>query len=106
MANQEPEEGKQVPIEWRVPDDMIPRYASNMVVQYTGQEFIVSFFETLPPLLLGTPAEIEKKLDGMGSVPAECIARLIVSTDRMPKFIQALQTNLEQAQEKAKANKE
>lgn len=105
MADPEVPEERQIPIEWHIPEQIITRYASNMVVQNTGQEFIVSFFENFPPLMFGTPADLAK-LDKMESVRAECIARIIVSKDRMPRFIQALQTNLDRAVEKETAKQE
>ena len=100
-----PEERQQIPIEWHIPEQIVTRYASNMVVQNTGQEFIVSFYELFPPLLFGTPADLAK-LDKMESVRAECIARIIVSKDRMPKFIEALQTNFDRAEKPAAKQQE
>lgn len=85
----------EVPIEWYVPDSIISRYATNMVVQHTGQEFIISFFDTKPPIIIGQPTK--EILDGLKSVRAECIARVIVSPTRMSQFIEVLQTNLARA---------
>jgi hypothetical protein len=39
-----------LPIEWHVPDDLVTRYANNLLIQHTEHEFILSFFEILPPL--------------------------------------------------------
>jgi hypothetical protein len=42
-----PEDGREsrpVPIEWRVPDSMVSQYVTNMVVQASEVEFILSFF--------------------------------------------------------------
>jgi hypothetical protein len=96
---------KLVPVEWHIPEGIVSRYASNMVVQNTGQEFIVSFFELFPPLVFGTPSDLEKAAQ-IESIRAECIARIIVSVDRMPKFIEALQTNLERMTEKTAMKEE
>ena len=93
MNEHDPNE-RQASIEWHIPEGTVSRYATNMVVQHSEQEFILSFFELLPPIILGTPQELEK-LDKMTSVRAECIARVIVSADRMPKFIEVLQQTLE-----------
>jgi len=94
MNEQDPASEKQVSIEWHIPEGTVSRYATNMVVQHSEQEFILSFFELLPPIILGSPQELEK-LEMMSSVRAECIARVIVSTERIPKFIQVLQQTLE-----------
>jgi uncharacterized protein DUF3467 len=80
------------PIEWYVPDSIKSQYATNMVVQHTEQEFILSFFETRPPLLLGNLTEEDIK--AIPSIRAECVARIVIARDRMPKFVEALQTNL------------
>jgi hypothetical protein len=34
-----------LPIEWHVPDELVTRYANNLLVQHTEHEFILSFFE-------------------------------------------------------------
>jgi len=72
----------------------VSRYANNMVIQHSDQEFIISFFEVFPPLLFGTPGDLDK-VAALKSVRGECVARVIVSAERLPIFIQALQTNLE-----------
>jgi hypothetical protein len=84
-----------LPIEWHCPDNLISRYANNMVVQHIGQTFAISFFEALPPLILGAPEEQLAQLERLGSVRAECVARIIVDVSAMPRFIKALQENLD-----------
>ena len=96
MDEQEPKTEKQVVVEWHIPENVVTKYATNMVVQHSDQEFILSFFEILPPIILGTPQDLEK-LETLSSVRAECIARVIVSAERMPRFVQVLQQNLEKA---------
>lgn len=90
--NTEQSPGIELPVEWYVPESIVSRYATNMVVQYTGQEFIISFFDLKPPIILGEPNK--DALENLKSVRAECIARVIVSPSRMPKFVEVLQTNL------------
>ncbi|MDZ4383645.1 MAG: hypothetical protein U0937_03290, partial [Thermodesulfovibrionia bacterium] len=41
-----------LPIEWNIPDDIITRYATNMVVQRMEKEFKISFFELKRPVIL------------------------------------------------------
>ena len=84
-----------LPIEWHIPEGLVSRYVSNLVVQHTEHEFIISFFEILPPLVLGTPEEQQAKLTRMNAIPAECVARIIVSAEQMPTFVQVMQTTLE-----------
>jgi hypothetical protein len=84
-----------LPLEWRFPGDITSRYATNMVVQHTQHEFIISFFEAYPPVLLGEAEEREAALEHIESVPAICVARIIVSPERLKEFIQVLQDNLD-----------
>jgi hypothetical protein len=87
-----------IPIERYCPPELVSRYATDLIIQRTGSEFILSFFETIPPMVLGTPEEQQDKLKKLASVRSECIARVIVSDDRFPQFVQAMQENLERWQ--------
>jgi hypothetical protein len=83
--------GTAVPLEWDVPDDLVPRYATNFVVQATGHEFVISFFETMPPVILGSPEERLAKAQQLKSVRARCVARIVVSPSRMAELVNMLQ---------------
>lgn len=98
------DERREIPVEWHIGDNVISRYATNMVVQRTEHEFIISFFE-IKPLILLTPKDVER-LEKIDSVRAECIARVVVAAERMPLFIQVLQTNLERSQDKEQKEQE
>lgn len=88
-------EGKLVPIDWQIPRGLVPRYATNMLVQHGEHEFILSFFETWPPIVMGPPEDVEDRFRNIDSIEARCVGRVIVAADRMPGFIEALQTNLD-----------
>lgn len=102
MADQEPEQDANVPeevvavpLEWHIPEGIVSRYASNILVQHTEHEFILYFFETRPPLLLGSEEEQRTALHGIQSVKAECFASIVVAAGRFPSFVDALKTNME-----------
>ena len=78
-----------VPIEWHISDNIVTRFASNIVVQVIENEFKISFFELNPDIHL-TP--IEPPSD---KVKADCVASVIVTPDRLPKFIEVLQRQLD-----------
>jgi len=88
MANSVSE--KKIPIEWHVPEDIASQYANNIVVQHTNNEFIVSFFETLPPLIIGSSENIRSQIDEVKEVRAKCLARIIIAPNNMKNFIQVL----------------
>ncbi len=77
-------------LEWHIPDTIITRFASNMVVQSLEHEFKISFFEVNPGIQLGPEAKPPDK------VQANCIASVIVSASKLPDFIGVLQEQLEQ----------
>ncbi len=73
-----------VPIKWHVPDTIITRFATNMVVQIIENEFKISFFEIKPEMHF---EPITKPPD---EVQADCVASVIVTADRLSKFIEVL----------------
>jgi len=91
--------GKAVPIQWSVGDFTPTYYATNMVAQVTDHEYIISFFELYPPLLVGTPEEVSEQATGMNNVTANCLARIVIAADRMPGIVDALQSIVSRANE-------
>jgi len=99
MADQEEKETLELPVEWHVPDTVISRFVTNMVVQHTEHEFLISFFEIKPPILFTEESRREiQKIHA--SVRADCVARVVVAPERMGRFIEVLQENWEKYQNK------
>lgn len=78
-------QGMMVPIKWNTPDNIITRFASNMVVQLLENEFKISFFEINPDIIFG----IENKPPD--EVQANCVASVIITANKLPVFIEVLQ---------------
>ena len=97
----ENEQGIAVPLELYYPENMMSRYANHLIVQHTEHAFVLSFFEVRPPILLGSPEERKEEALQIKSVKAECVARVVVSAERMSDFVQVLQDNLRKYQEKS-----
>lgn len=91
--SQEPLASKKVALDFTLPDGMVGQFADNMIVSHTGNEFILSFTQTLHPLVV-KPEEAEK----ITSVEARCVARVILTPAGMNQIVEALQTNLERYQ--------
>lgn len=95
MSGVEQDQQLNIPIDWHVPETIQSRYASNVFVQAGQYEIVVSFFETQIPLLIGTPEENRAKLEQLGVIQAECVGKIIVNPDLVPKIIEAFQKGLE-----------
>ncbi len=95
MNETEPGNSVSVPIEWYTPDNIQSIYASNMFVQPGEYEITLSFFETLLPMLTGSPEENKARIERLEAIQAKCVARVIIHPDLVPKLIQALQSGLD-----------
>lgn len=102
MAKQKTLKGKALPVEWHIPDGIPIRYATNMVVQKLENEYLLSFFEIRPPLILGTPEQISVKLEGLKSITANCVAQIFIAQNKMPEFVKALNSVIIDAEKEAK----
>ena len=85
-----------LPIEWVIDENTPTGYATNMIVQHTNHEFIISFFEMKPPLLIGDAEEQRQQAATVGSIKARCVSQITINAERMPHFIEALEQNYRQ----------
>src|SRR5829696_7668297 len=85
--------GLEVPLRFGVPAGMPSRYAHHLIVQQGESEVLLSFFEVIPPLLVGSPDEQKETLKK--GVRADCVARITVSKSRYPDFVRVLNSILE-----------
>ena len=83
-------EGKKIRLDWHVPEDLPTKAVSNVVITHTEEgEFFITYFEVVPPVLLGD----SERFEAIDSVRAKAVARIMVVADRMPGMIKALQDN-------------
>ena len=83
-----------VKMEWQVPDSLESVYANQMIVEGLEFENVISFFETRPPLLVAnTQEELQQMVSSVSSIPARCVARVVVAKERMHAFIKAFMTH-------------
>lgn len=94
---EEQKSGKFVPIEWFVPDDIVTRYVTNMVVQTSDHEFTILFFEAQPPIIVGPTDKKQKELESVASVRARCVARIAIAPARMEEFVRVLTEQLKRS---------
>ena len=93
MSEETVPQGMAMRLKFEWPGDVMSRYATNFVSQHTRDEFVLSFYEVLQPILVGTPESNKQQLEEMGSVPAHCVARIILSPSGMTQLIDILQRN-------------
>lgn len=91
------DEGRAVPLLWVGLDDLPARTATNVVIQYHEDLFIMAWGFTNPPILLGTKAEKQKQIDEIVAVTVTPFAKVTLTEAQLEKTIKALQTGLKNA---------
>ena len=69
MTQQSPA-GKEVPIVVTGLDDEPILFSNQFYIQHHQTEFIITFCQIQPPLLIGTPEQIRQQSEHISSVPA------------------------------------
>jgi len=87
---------KKVKVERVFPEALQSHFVTNMVIQHEPDIFILSFFQTWPPAIVGeTDEEKRGAFDSIESIKATCVARLVVTPDKMREFLAVMTENLE-----------
>lgn len=87
-----------VPIEVVVPDGLESKWVNYFVVQIMKRELFLLCCELRPLVLLPPPAQQSASIQQPRSVPAHCVARLVIPLDEVPGLIQVLKQQYERAQ--------
>ncbi len=95
----ENETHKEIPIEWVIPEGVIARYASNVVVQKTESNYLISFFEIQPPLIIGDAETINFNLSKIDKIAAKCVAQVYMSNEQIKAFYDLLHKLLDSEDE-------
>lgn len=86
---------KTIKLNYKYPDDLHSNFISNLVIQHTSENFILSFFEVWPPPIIGISEEEKQlKLDSLDEVEAKCVSRIVITPGKMRDFIEAMKINL------------
>src|SRR3970040_2224479 len=87
------EEGIALPF-FFIGTEEIPIQLSNLqVIQHVQQEFIITFAQFAPPLVIGTPEEQREQVKAKPYLPVKTVARVAMSPERVLDLIKALQEN-------------
>lgn len=99
--NKETNEAKGVevskPLEWQIPYDMPILWANNFVIQHTENEFVLTFFQVAPPILIRPTRE---DIEAIESVPAQAVARIALTPHAMAELLDVMTENYERFQKK------
>lgn len=80
-------------------DEVPILYSNNMVIQLNPPgEFILTFAQISPPMLLGTVEEQREQAERLEAVYARVVARLSMNRFRVEQLIRLLQGHLERLQ--------
>jgi hypothetical protein len=91
--------GVEIPLQFNLPIDMPSVYATNMLVQASDQEIILSFFEAQPPFMTEDTQENIELLKSVG-IRADCVAKVIISSARFEGFVQVLAQTVQRIKDK------
>ena len=64
------------------------------VIQHVQQEFIITFGQFSPPIVMGSPEEQKEQVKSKPYLPVKTVARVAMSPERVANLIEALQSNL------------
>jgi hypothetical protein len=86
---------RNIPVDWQLPPDLHTEYATNVLVQHGQHEIFLLFFQAQPPIIVGELVERQKQLEEISKIPAKCVAKVIISPDRLEELIDLLKRQLE-----------
>ena len=87
--------------------DEVPIVFSNlMMVQHEQREFILTFCQFSPPLVLGSPEAQAQQVKSMPYVPVKVVSRVGLTPERMNELIEALKENYAKWQAKQQGGEE
>jgi len=90
-----------VPIKWNVPETIVTRFASNLVVQHIEGYFKLSFFEIKPDIITD-PNDVKPPTE----IVAECVGSIIIPPHKLQSIIDVLSRQLEQRKTPASSQAE
>ena len=81
-----------VKLDFQIPESVTTRLANHAIVQAEQNGWFLSFFEAVPPMILGSREEVETQMQKVQTVPAVCVARIFLPAGRVQDFVNAIQS--------------
>lgn len=90
-AHPEPSGSKVVGVKWVVPPGTQPQFITNFTIQRLQHEYVLSFFQLIPPLIIGSPEQVNEQVGQLHTVEARCISQVVFALDRLPELAKVLE---------------
>jgi hypothetical protein len=92
---EKPQEFVTLSYDWQGAADVVPmRHANQVMAQVHGQELLLLFFVTSPPILIGTPDQVRTQVESITTLKTECVARISLNPKMLKSTIDLMQTKL------------
>ena len=88
------EQKRSIPVDFTGGTELSAVHANQMIIQHTEHEFVVTFFELLPPVLSPDPTQQAEEFGQIKNVRARPVAKVVMSSVRAREFAAALVENL------------
>jgi hypothetical protein len=99
MAAGKGPESVQVPISWVGSEEVPILFVSHFIGQIDDKgDAILSFGQTTPPPLMGTPDEIRAQAERLAYIPVRPVARISLSRPRLLELAETLRLTIENQQ--------
>jgi len=94
------EESVSLKINYQIPEDIETHFSDSFVIQHQKDHFILTFYEIIQQPILGTEDERLEQLKKTKQLDAKCIARIIVTPQKIEDIARVLNENIEKFKKK------
>jgi len=77
----------------------VASFANNLLVQSDGNTFYLTFYQVIPPIMMGEPEELAAAMQSMETVPAVPVARVAVGYNQLATMLGVMKRQLDQVNE-------
>lgn len=80
------------------PEGQLGMFSNFATIQRDRKDFHLSFFQIHPPVIIGDDQRVDETFNSIQSVDAQCLARIVMSEDRIRGLITALTDQLKKSE--------
>ena len=90
-------DGIALPLVWIDPDETDISFVNQVLVQRQNDEYILTFGQQTPPILMGSPEENMERAKEIAYIPVRVAVRLGFTANRMAEFLELIQSAVERS---------